>query len=62
MIGSLERVSPTEVIVEWSQPPGGATMTGYVVFYYDGSVNRNKSHPLVLRSQLALLQPFMSSQ
>ena len=45
MIGSLERVSPTEVIVEWSQPPGGATMTGYVVFYYDGSVTRNKRVP-----------------
>ena len=45
MIGSLERVSPTEVIVEWSQPPGGATVTGYVVFYYDGSVTRNKRVP-----------------
>ena len=45
MIGSLERVSPTEVIVEWSQPLGGATVTGYVVFYYDGSVTRNKRVP-----------------
>ena len=41
----LERVSPTDVIVEWSQPPGGATVTGYVVFYYDGSVTRNVSLP-----------------
>ena len=43
MIVSLERVSPTVVRVEWSQPPGGAAVTGYVVFYYDGSVTRNKS-------------------
>ena len=43
MIESLERVSPTVVRVEWSQPPGGAAITGYVVFYYDGSVTRNKS-------------------
>ena len=45
VIESLERVSPTELIVEWSQPPGGATVTGYVVFYYDGSVTRNKTVP-----------------
>ena len=45
MIESLERVSPTEVIVEWSQPPGGTTVTGYVVLYYDGSVTRNKRVP-----------------
>ena len=45
VIESLKRVSPTEVIVEWSQPPGGATVTGYVVFYYDGSVTRNKRVP-----------------
>ena len=45
MIESLERVSPTVVRVEWSQPPGGAAITGYVVFYYDGSVTRNKSIP-----------------
>ena len=45
MIESLEKVSTTEVIVEWSQPPGGATVTGYVVFYYDGSITRNKRVP-----------------
>ena len=45
VIESLERVSPTGVRVEWSQPPGGAAVTGYVVFYYDGSVTRNKSIP-----------------
>ena len=38
-------VSPTGVRVEWSQPPGGAAVTGYVVFFYDGSVTRNKSIP-----------------
>ena len=45
VIESVERVSPTNVIVEWSQPPGGATVTGYVVFYCDGSVTRNKRVP-----------------
>jgi hypothetical protein len=43
VIESLERVSLTVVRVEWSQPPGGAAVTGYVLFYYDGSVTRNKS-------------------
>ena len=42
VIESLERVSPTVVRVEWSQPPGGAAVTCYDMFYYDGSVTRNK--------------------
>ena len=41
VIESLERVSPTTVRVEWSQPPGGANVTGYVISYYDGSLTRN---------------------
>ena len=41
VIESLERVSPTSVRVEWSQPPGGANVTGYVISYYDGSLTRN---------------------
>ena len=43
VIVSLERVSLTVVRVEWSQPPGREAVTSYVVFYYDGSVTRNKS-------------------
>ena len=35
MIQSIERVSPTEVRVEWSQPPGGVNVTDYVVLYSD---------------------------
>ena len=34
---SLSQTSATSVIVEWSQPSGGATVTGYVVHYSDGS-------------------------
>ena len=45
VIESLKRVSPTEVRVEWSQPPGGVNVTGYVVLYYDGSVTRNQTVP-----------------
>ncbi|CAI8016152.1 hypothetical protein GBAR_LOCUS9932, partial [Geodia barretti] len=30
------QTSATSVIVEWSQPSGGATVTGYVVHYSDG--------------------------
>ena len=33
---SLSQTSATSVIVEWSQPSGGATVTGYVVHYSDG--------------------------
>ena len=45
VIESLEKVSPTGVKVEWSQPPGGVSVTGYVVFYYDGSLTRNQNFP-----------------
>ncbi|CAI8019952.1 hypothetical protein GBAR_LOCUS11948, partial [Geodia barretti] len=33
------QTSATSVIVEWSQPSGGATVTGYVVHYSDRVVN-----------------------
>ena len=39
------QTSATSVIVEWSQPSGGATVTGYVVHYSDGVVNNAKSIP-----------------
>ena len=38
-IVSLEQVSATTVRVEWSQPPGGASVTGYVLHYSDGSTD-----------------------
>ena len=37
--------SATSVIVEWSQPSGGATVTGYVVHYSDGVTNMTESVP-----------------
>ena len=52
MIESLERISVTGVRVEWSQPPGGATVTGYVVFYNDGSVTRNQTAPATATSAI----------
>ena len=39
------QTSATSVIVEWSQPSGGATVTGYVVHYSDGVVNNARSVP-----------------
>ena len=36
-------ISATSVIVEWSQPSGGATVTGYVVHYSDGVTNMTHS-------------------
>ena len=42
---SVERVSSTEVIVEWSQPPGGATVTGYVVSYGGEDTAGNETLP-----------------
>ncbi|CAI8048239.1 hypothetical protein GBAR_LOCUS26630 [Geodia barretti] len=33
---TLTQTSATSVIVEWSQPSGGATVTGYVVHYSHG--------------------------
>ena len=52
MIESLDRVSPTGVRVEWSQPPGGANVTGYVVSYYDGSLTRNQTEPANVTSAI----------
>ena len=40
---SLVQVSATAVRVEWSQPSGGASVTGYVVHYSDGSTVRSMS-------------------
>ena len=37
--------SATSVIVEWSQPSGGATVTGYVVHYSDGASNMTENVP-----------------
>ena len=42
-ITSLEQISATAVRVEWSQPSGGATVTGYVVHYSDGDTDRTES-------------------
>ena len=36
-IVSLSQVSATTVRVEWSQPSGGASVTGYTIHYSDGS-------------------------
>ena len=36
IILSVKQKSATSVIVEWSQPSGGATVTAYVVHYSDG--------------------------
>ena len=37
IIVSLVQVSSTVVRVKWSQPSGGASVTGYVIHYSDGS-------------------------
>ena len=42
---ALTQTSATSVIVEWSQPSGGATVTGYVVHYSDGVTNMTESVP-----------------
>ena len=39
------QTSATSVIVEWSQPSGGATVTGYVVHYSDGVNNMTERVP-----------------
>ena len=41
----VTQTSATSVIVEWSQPSGGATVTGYVVHYSDGVTNMTHSVP-----------------
>ena len=43
IITSLEQISATAVRVEWSQPSGGATVTGYVVHYSAGDTNGTES-------------------
>ena len=42
-ITSLKQLSPTAVRVQWSQPSGGATVTGYVVHYSDSGTERSKN-------------------
>ena len=49
---SLRQTSATSVRVEWSQPSGGATVTGYVVHYSDGDTDRNESVPASSTSSL----------
>ena len=61
VIQSLERVSPTEVRVEWSQPPGGVNVTDYVVLYYDGSVTRNQTVPGTDSSTFVTVVPHVFS-
>ena len=38
---SLVKVSATAVRVEWSQPSGGASVTGYVVHYSSNDVTNS---------------------
>ena len=40
---SLEQRSPTAVIVRWSPPSGGATVTGYVVHYRTSTTYMTKN-------------------
>ena len=51
-IDSVKQTSSTSVRVEWSQPSGGATVTGYVVHYSDGDTDRNESVPASSTSSL----------
>ena len=39
----LNQMSATAVSVAWSQPSGGATVTGYIVHYSDGTTDSMKS-------------------
>ena len=48
----LSQTSSTSVRVEWSQPSGGATVTGYVVHYSDGDTDRTESVPASSTSSL----------
>ena len=41
VITSLNKAYSTSVRVEWSQPSGGATVTGYVVHYSDGDTGQD---------------------
>ena len=42
----VTQTSATSVIVEWSQPSGGATVTGYIVHYSDGAILTTESVPV----------------
>ena len=48
----LKQTSSSSVRVEWSQPSGGATVTGCVVHYSDGDTDRNESVPASSTSSL----------
>ena len=52
ILKSLKQISATSVRVEWSQPSGGATVTGYVVHYSDGDTDRIESVPASSTSSL----------
>ena len=43
IVAILNQASATVVSVAWVQPSGGATVTGYVVHYSDGTTDRTKS-------------------
>lgn len=43
IIELAEQVSDSTVGVEWSHPLGGATVTGYVIHYTDGTIERSMS-------------------
>ena len=51
VITSLNQTSSSSVRVEWSQPSGGATVTGYVV-HSDGDTDRIESVPASSTSSL----------
>ena len=51
ILDSARQTSST-VRVEWSQPSGGATVTGYVVHYSDGDTDRIESVPASSTSSL----------
>ena len=51
---SLEQISPTRVIVRWSQPSGGAIVTGYVVHYKTATSVRTNPVSQTLTSTLLL--------
>ena len=52
ILDSARLTSSTSVRVEWSQPSGGATVTGYVVHYSDGDTHRIESVPASSTSSL----------
>ena len=52
ILDSARQTSSSSVRVEWSQPSGGATVTGYVVHYSDGDTDRIESVPASSTSSL----------